>query len=122
MIRCAFKLSRSPETSTPACGQVVHLGQEHLGIDDDAIGDHGRDVGIQDAARDEVELEQPTLGDDGVARVVPALIADHDIHPVGEVVDRLALALVTPLGPEYDGGRHGDLSLRDGPEVPERTV
>src|SRR5439155_2199916 len=76
-------------------------------------GDHRRDVGVQDAARNEVELEQPTLGDDRVARVVASLVADHHVHPIGEVVDRFALALVTPLGPEYDGGRHGVFSLRD---------
>ena len=64
--------------------------------------------------RDELELEQPPLGDDRVARVVAALVADDEVHPVGEVVDRLALALVPPLGPEHDGGWHGDLSLRDG--------
>src|SRR5262249_2233628 len=101
----------------PGGRQLVHLLQQHCRIHDDAVGDHRGDVRIQDPAGNEVELEQPPLGDDRVARVVPALITDHEIHPVGEVVDRLALALVTPLGPEYDRGRHGTLSLRDGAQA-----
>ena len=66
---------------------------------------------VQDARWDELELQQPALGDHRVARVVPALIADDEIHPIGEVVDRLALALVPPLGPEHDRGRHVGLSV-----------
>ena len=38
--------------------------------------------------------------------LLPALIADDEVHPVREVVDGLALALVPPLGPEHDRGRH----------------
>jgi hypothetical protein len=64
--------SRSAETSTPAAREIVQLAEQHRWIDDDAVGDHVRDVGIQDARGHEVELEQPTLGDDRVARVVPA--------------------------------------------------
>src|SRR5207247_5760236 len=105
----------------PGRGQLVHLVQQDGRVHHDAVGDHRGDVRVEDAAGDEVELEQPPLGDDRVARIVPALIADHEVHPVGEVVDRLALALVTPLGPEYDGGRHGALSLRDGDEPPGST-
>ena len=80
-------------------------------VDDHAVGDHRRDVRIEDARGDELELQQPALGDHGVARVVPALIADHVVHAIGEVVDRLALALVPPLGAEHDRGRHEGGSL-----------
>ena len=50
---------------------------------------------------DQLELEEAPLGDHRVAGVVPALVADHEVHPVREVVDGLALALVPPLRPEH---------------------
>ena len=73
-----------------------------------------RDVGVEDARGDQLELQQPPLGDDRVAGVVAALIPDDEVHPVREVVDRLALALIPPLGPEHDGGRHDAQSTERG--------
>ena len=87
--------------------ELGHLFDQMARVHDHAAGDHGRDVVIEDARRDELELQQAPLGDHRVARVVAALIADDEVHPVGEVVDRLALALVPPLGPEHDRGWHG---------------
>ena len=87
--------------------ELGHLLDQMPRVDDDAAGDHRRDVVVQDARGDELELQQAPLGDDRVARVVSALVADDEVHPVGEVVHRLALALVSPLGPEHDRGRHG---------------
>ena len=117
MIMCALPLTTSRETSTPGLADLVHLLQQVPRIHHDAVGDHRGDVRVQDAGGDQLELQQPALGDDGVARVVAALVADHEVHPVREVVDRLALALVSPLGPEHDGGRHGP-SLAGGLEGP----
>ena len=100
--------------------EPVKLVQQHAGIDDHAVGDHRRDVRVQDPRGDQLELERVPLGEDRVAGVVPALVPDDQVHPVGEVVRRLALALVPPLGPDDDGGRHGvSLSTTSGaPEAP----
>ncbi len=62
--------------------------------------------GIQDARRDEVKLEDLVAADDGVAGVVAALVADDHRDLLGEEVGRLALALVAPLQPDDDRGRH----------------
>ena len=86
--------------------QVLQLAEEVARVDDHAVGDHGGDVGVEDAGRDQLELEQTPFRDHRVPCVVAALIADDEVHPVREVVDGLALALVPPLGPEHDGGRH----------------
>src|SRR5205823_12982643 len=79
--------------------------------------DHRRDVVVQDPRRDQVELEEPPACEHGVAGVVPALVADAEVHLVGEVVGGLALALVAPLAANDDRDRHGGIV---GP-VPLRT-
>ena len=42
------------------------------------------------------------IDDQGMARIVPPLETYHGIGRFGQQVDHLALALVTPLGPQYD--------------------
>jgi hypothetical protein len=54
-----------------------------------------------------VELELLAVADDGVAGVVPALEADHDVGLLREQIHDLALALIAPLGPDYHHSRHG---------------
>jgi hypothetical protein len=81
---------------------VVLLAQ-HRRIDDRAMRDQRNRVRPDDSARDEVELQQKVIDDDGVACVVPALSADNEMRAIGEEVDELALALVTPLQAEDDG-------------------
>jgi hypothetical protein len=95
-----------PRHVDPGPPQLVELSQEMAGIDHHAVRDHRRDVGIEDARGDQLELEEAALGDHRVAGIVPTLIADNEVHPVREVVDGLALALVPPLRPEHDRGRH----------------
>ena len=62
----------------------------------------------QDAAGQQVGGELLPVDHDGVAGVVPAAGADAEVDRVlgGEQVGRLALALVTPLGSEYDDRGH----------------
>ena len=38
--------------------------------------------------------------------VMPALVARHDVEPVGEEIDNLPLALVSPLGSQDDDVCH----------------
>ena len=59
-------------------------------------------MGVEDPARNELELELAVLGDDGVAGVVAALRADDHIGLCREVVDDLALAFVSPLAADQD--------------------
>ena len=97
-----------PETGAarrpPRSPEVLQLTEEMPRIHDDPVGDHRGDVRIQDARGDELELQQPPLRDHRVPGVVAALVADDEVHPVREVVDGLALALVPPLGPETVAG------------------
>ncbi len=106
MIRWQLPESRSRDTSTPVRRSSSSSRRRCRGSTTTPSGDHRRDVRIEDAGGDQLELEEAALGDHRVAGVVPALIADHEVHPVREVVDGLALALVPPLGPEHDRGRH----------------
>ena len=84
--------------------QHVELGDERGRVDDDAVADHRRDVRVEHARRAQLELERLVAHDDGVARVVAALVADDDGDVLGEEVGGLALALVAPLE-AHDHGR-----------------
>ena len=89
--------------------QHVDLGQEDGGVDHDAVPDHRGDVGVQDAARHQLEGEGLPVHHDGVPGVVAALVADDHLHLLGQEVGELALALIPPLGPDDDGCRHASL-------------
>ncbi len=58
-----------------------------------------------------MELELLAVADDRVAGVVAALEADDRVRVLGEQVDDLALALVAPLGADYDHAWHNDGGL-----------
>ena len=45
-------------------------------------------------------------GDDRVPRIGPAVVAADEIGMLGQQVDDLALALVSPLGADDHGRRH----------------
>ncbi len=90
-------------------GQRVHLGQEHGGVDHHPVADDRRDVVVEDPARHQLEGEGLPVHHDGVAGVVAALIADDQLHLLGQEVGELALALITPLGPDDDSCRHASL-------------
>ena len=53
-----------------------------------------------------MELELLALADDRVAGVVAALEAHDHVGPLGEQVGDLPLALVAPLGADYDHAWH----------------
>ena len=63
-----------------------------------AVADDGPLPGPQDAAGNQLEDELLLADEDGVAGVVAALVARHDIEALGEEVDNFPLALVSPLG------------------------
>ena len=79
-------------------GQPVHLRDERVWIDHDAVADH-RERAPHDAGRQQRELVGHTVDDERVARIVPALEAHHDIGPRRQPIDDLALALVPHCEP-----------------------
>ena len=97
-------------TSTPLEVEGGALGQQHAGLDDDAVADHGHHVVVEDPARDELQGEGLASYDDGVTGVVAALVAHDHLDVLGEQVGQLALPLVAPLGSDHDG--RGQSSLR----------
>ena len=46
------------------------------------------------------QLVRLPVEDDGVARVVPPLVAHDDVVPVGEQIDDFALGFIAPLKPD----------------------
>ena len=86
--------------------ELIELGKEVLRLQHDAVADHTGDALVQDAGRYLPEDELAVTDDDGVASVGPALIADHKIRPLGQHIDELPLALISPLCPNdhHTGG------------------
>ena len=89
--------------------QHVHFGEEHLRVDDDAVADDRGDVVVENSTRNQLEGEALTVDHQGVAGVVTALIADDQLHLLGNEVGELSLPLVAPLSTDDDGRRHGAL-------------
>ena len=106
MIRCALAERRRLLTLIPRPFEVVDLAQQHPRVDDDAVADHAGLVLVEDSRGDQVELELLAVADDRVAGVVAALEAHDRGSPLGEQVDDLPLALVAPLGADYDHAWH----------------
>ena len=87
--------------------QAVELADERRRIDDHAVAEQVPGAGVEDARRDQVELEVPVRVDHRVAGIVPAAVADDEVRVVGQVVDHPALSLVTPLGADDGDDGHG---------------
>ncbi len=68
----------------------------------DAVADEAGDAGMHDARRDQAENRLLAVDPQRMAGVVTALEADHALDGFRQPVDDLALALVTPLGADYD--------------------
>ena len=100
-----------PVARDAARRQRVDLGEQRRQVDDDAVGDDRDDVVVEDPARRQLQGVALAADDDGVAGVVPALVA-HDVAVLlGQQVDDLGLAFVAPLSPDDDGDRHGRATL-----------
>ena len=90
-----------------AGGDLSDLAEEDLQVDDDAVADDGGDPGSEHTGRQEVEGELLAVDDHGVAGVVTSVELDDVVDVLTELVSRLALSLVPPLGPDDDNGWHG---------------
>ena len=63
---------------------------------------------MEDAGRDQMEDEALLAHLDGVAGVVAAVVAGHDLDLLREQVHDLALAFVAPLGADHHDVWHAD--------------
>ena len=86
--------------------QLVDLTDEQARVDDAAGADDADAAGVEDPRRDVVELEGLAVADDRMTGVRPALVPADDVGVLGEQVDDLALAFVTPLRADDHGGGH----------------
>jgi len=77
--------------------QLVHLGEQRVWIDDDAVADYAGDARMQDARRDEAKNEFGEVDVHGVAGVVPTLIPRDDGKVRRQKIDNLPFAFITPL-------------------------
>ena len=77
--------------------QGLDLAPEALQIDHNAVAEDVHDARQADAGGDEMQGKFAVFVDDGVARVVAALIPADDIIVACDEVDHPALALVAPV-------------------------
>lgn len=92
--------------------ESAQFGEQHTGVDDDAVADDVVDAGGQDSRRDQVQGERLTVRqNDGVTCVVAALIANHPLQLLAEQIGRFTLALVAPLGADKHDRCHVPYSL-----------
>ena len=89
-----------------ALGQLVHLVQERLRINDGTTADEARHARLEDAGRDEVEFEDSVLVDNGMAGIVTALKADDKVGLLGKEVNNASLAFISPLSTDNRRDRH----------------
>ena len=113
MIRWALPLTSSCEVSIPLALRVSTSASSTRRVDDHAVADDRGDVVVEDAARHQLEGEGLAVDHDGVPGVVAALVADDHLHLLGQEVGELALALITPLGPDDHGCGHACSSVAE---------
>jgi hypothetical protein len=102
------RIHRDPQAGGRAAARLegIELADQHLGVDDDAVAEDADLLRLEDAARQQVELERLVAVHDGVPGVIAALVARDDLEALGEQVDDLALPLVAPLGADDDRSAH----------------
>jgi hypothetical protein len=96
MIRCAFAGQMQPVDRIPRRCELVEL-VDSTSDRRRSRADHAR-LAAQDPRRDVADLVRLAVGDDRVARVRAAVVAADEVGVLGEQVDDLALAFVSPTG------------------------
>ena len=84
----------------------LDLVQEMPGVDHDAGADDRDLARPHHAGGQQRQLVGLVADDQGVAGIVPALEAHHDLRALRQPIDDLALALVAPLGADHRDVRH----------------
>ena len=80
--------------------EAVDLGEEGLRVEHHAVADEVHDARAEDAHREQVRGVFLVSEADGVAGVSSTTVAHNDLGILGEVIDDLALAFITPLEAE----------------------
>jgi hypothetical protein len=107
--------------------ELVQLLEEDARVDDEPGAEHAL-LAPEDPRGHVLELVGLAVGDDGMARIGAALVAAHEIGVLGEQIDDLALALVSPLRADDDCRRHDESvcqknkSVKDARLRPIRTA
>ncbi len=98
--------------------QLAHFFQQSLGRQDNTVADEAIDVLPQNAGRNQVKRCFLAVNYQGMTGIVPALEADNRCNLVGQQVNNLTLAFITPLGAQHNNiFTHDSLSMR----LPRRT-
>ena len=84
----------------------VDFSEQRRQVDNHAIGDHGYDVVVENATRNQLQGVLLIIDNDGMTGIVTALVAHHIGVLLGQQIDDLRLALVAPLGADDDGDGH----------------
>ena len=87
--------------------QSVDLPNDAGRVERHSAGDNAGDVVAENAAGNEGELPGLAVGDDGVAGVGAALVADDDRMIFGENIDEFAFGFVAPLQTDNTCAGHG---------------
>ena len=82
--------------------QRVCLGDQRIECQDDAVADQAADPVAQNAGGNEVEHRLLAVDDERVPRIVTTLESRDGRSTIGEEIDDLPLALITPLGANDD--------------------
>ncbi len=91
----------------PCAVKSIGLFKEGFRIDHHAVAEHAGLAAMNDSRRQQMQHERLVADLHGVAGVVSALIARHDVEVLGQKIDDLAFAFVTPLGADdYDDFGH----------------
>src|SRR5579884_3164864 len=83
--------------------ESIHFLQKGNGIEHHAVADDAAASFTQHATRNKLQHELLAADDDRVSGVMSAGIACDDVEVLREHIDDLALALISPLGADYDG-------------------
>src|SRR3546814_10147453 len=95
---------RISDWSSDVCSSDLQIRQRQH----HAIADEAGDSGPHDAGRNQVQRGLDAVDDQRMAGIVATLETHDRLDAIGEQVNDLALALITPLSPDDDDGlTHG---------------
>jgi len=92
-----------PTAEVHVCGfESLDFFLKNERVNDDPIADEALNAGMEHAGGDQVEDGLFIANNDGMAGVITALIAGHEIGLVGDNVHDLSLTFVAPLATEHN--------------------
>ena len=86
--------------------QHVELFKKGLGVEDDARSDDAQPAPVKNSRGNQVQDELLAVDGHGVTGIVSPLVPGDDVEFLGQQVDDLSLALISPLGPDNDDVGH----------------